>query len=142
MSRIYIIEDEPILRDLFQEYLLASDLDITIVGSSGNGQEALAECIELKPDIALVDIRLPEVNGLEILHILKMRVPETKVLIFTGSTNTNAVRIAVEGKADGFIEKAAGLEQLVDAVKTVTRGEHYYSPAVYRQILTFKTTGV
>ncbi|MEM9025900.1 MAG: response regulator transcription factor [Verrucomicrobiota bacterium] len=142
MTRIYIIEDEPVLRDLFEEYLTASDLEIDIVGRSGNGQEALSDCIELKPDIALVDIRLPEVNGLEILHILKMRVPETKVLIFTGSTNTSAVRIAVEGKADGFIEKAAGLEQLVDAVRALNKGEHYYSPAVYRQILTFKASGV
>ena len=142
MTRIYIIEDEPILRCLFEEYLTASDLEIDIIGRSGNGHEALSDCIELKPDIALVDIRLPEVNGLEILHILKMRVPEIKVLIFTGSTNASAVRIAVEGKADGFIEKAAGLEQLVDAVKALNKGEHHYSPAVYRQILTFKASGV
>ena len=139
MSRIYIIEDEPILLDLFEEYLKASKLDIEIVGRSGNGQQALSDCIELKPDIAIVDIRLPEVNGLEILHILKMRVPETKVLIFTGSTSTSAVKIAVDGKADGFIEKAAGLEQLVDAVNALNKGEHFYSPAVYRQILTFSS---
>ncbi len=142
MFTIYIIEDEDILRDLFIEFLKSCSEDVTIVGSCGDSQRALEDCIRLQPDLAIVDIRLPEVNGLEILHSLKMRLPETRVLIFTGTANTQAVRIAVEGRADGFIEKAAGLEQLGQAIRTIRDGGQFFTPEVYRQILTFRVGGV
>lgn len=138
MKRVYLIEDEVVLRDLCIAYFTNAMPELEIAGYSGNGQEALQECLELKPDLAIVDIRLPEVNGLEILHILKNKLPNTKVLIFTATVNPETIRIAVKGKADGFLEKACGLEQMKAAIETIFAGENYYSPAVKKQIRVFQ----
>lgn len=137
MQTAYIIEDEAVLRNLFSEYFASALPEVSIVGSSGNGQEALKHCMEQKPDMAIVDIRLPEVNGLEILHIFKRRLPKTKVIIFTGMMNAETVKIAVNGKADALIEKSEGMEEVKKAIEVVKTGNHYYSPKVYKFMLSY-----
>ncbi len=135
MKKVFIIEDEAVLRDLFLEYFETAELGFEVIGSNGDGGEALRECIRLRPDLAIVDIRLPEVNGLEILHLLKTKVPETKVLIFTGNVTDHSLKTAIHGNADGFIEKSAGLEQVQLAIKSMFSGKTYYSPVIYQRIL-------
>jgi DNA-binding NarL/FixJ family response regulator len=137
MQTAYIIEDENVLRNLFQEYFASAMPEVSVIGGSGNGQEALKHCMEQKPDVAIVDIRLPEVNGLEILHILKRRVPKTKVIIFTGMMNAETIKIALQGKADALIEKSEGMEEIKKAIEVVQTGNHYYSPKVYKLMLTY-----
>lgn len=135
--RVYIIEDEVVLRELCIEFFKTTMPEIDVVGFSGNGKEALRECLELKPDLAIVDIRLPEVNGLEILHILKNKVPGIKVLIFTATVNPETIRIAMHGKAEGFVEKSCGLDQLREGVETIIKGGQYFTPDVQRQMRAF-----
>ncbi len=135
--RVYIIEDEVVLRELCIEFFKTTMPEIDVVGFSGNGKEALRECLELKPDLAIVDIRLPEVNGLEILHILKNKVPGIKVLIFTATVNPETIRIALHGKAEGFVEKSCGLDQLREGVETIINGGQYFTPDVQRQMRAF-----
>ena len=129
LETVFIIEDEVLLRDLIGEYIKTIP-GLEIIGTRGDGQEAIRDCLELKPDLIILDIRLPEVSGLEILMLLKRRLPDTKVLIFTGSVNTHSIKIAVEGDADGFVEKAAGLEDMKKGIETISAGGRYYSESV------------
>ena len=129
LETVFIIEDEALLCDLICEYIKTIP-GLDIIGTSGDGQEAIRDCLELKPDLIILDIRLPEVSGLEILMLVKRRLPDTKVLIFTGSVNTHSIKIAVEGDADGFVEKAAGLEDMKRAIETISAGGRYYSESV------------
>jgi DNA-binding NarL/FixJ family response regulator len=123
MKTVYFVEDEGVLRNLFTEYCSLALSDLKIIGNSGNGQVALQECIEKKPDLAILDIRLPEVSGLEILHILKKRLPDTK------------------GKADAFLEKSDGIDQIKQAIESIATGNRYYSPKVYKHILNTSMSG-
>ena len=136
--KVYFIEDEVVLRDLCVEFFKATMPEIEVIGYSGNGKEALRECLELKPELAIIDIRLPEINGLEILHILKNKIPDIKVLIFTATVNPESIRIALHGKADGFVEKSCGLDQLKKAVETIIEGGTYFTPDVQRQMREFR----
>jgi two-component system, NarL family, response regulator DesR len=142
MKTIYFVEDEGVLRNLFTEYCSIALSDLKIVGNSGNGQVALQECIEKKPDLAILDIRLPEVSGLEILHILKKRLPDTKVVMFTGITSPDTIQLAIKGKADAFLEKSDGIDQIKQAIESIATGNRYYSPKVYKHILSSQNQGL
>lgn len=135
MKTVYFIEDESVLRNLFNEYFSIALPEINILGQSGNGQDALQECLNLKPDLVMIDIRMPEVSGLEILHILKKRLPDTKTIIFTGIASPETIQIAVQGKVDAFLEKADGMDQVKQAIESIKSGNRYYSPKVYKYIL-------
>ncbi len=86
--------------------------------------------MEAKPELVIVDIRLPEVNGLEILSILKRKLPECKVVIFTATVNPHTVRVALQGGVDGFIEKAEGLQGLKNGINAARENKRYFSPHI------------
>jgi DNA-binding NarL/FixJ family response regulator len=127
MKTIYMVEDEALLRDLFVEYVqLIPDLEF--IGACGDGRQAIKEVLELRPDLLILDIRLPEVNGLEILLLLRRKLKDTRILVFSGSIEVRNVKMALDCKADGFVEKAYGLEELKKAIETVLTGKAYFSP--------------
>ncbi len=135
MKTVYIIEDEEILRNLLTTFFATTFPDIEVLGMTGNGGEGVEQCLELAPDLVIVDIQLPEVNGLEILQLLKRKSPKTKVLIFTGNTSPQTVKIAVRGNADGFINKISGLEELTQAIHAVQQDEQFFSPEIYNEVI-------
>ena len=136
MKRVYLIEDETMVLDFCSEYI-RNFTDMEIVGSSGNGHEALRGVLETKPELVIVDIRLPEVNGLEILSILKRKLPDCKVLIFTATVNPHTVRTALQGGVDGFVEKAEGLQGLKNGIEAVQQDKRYFSPHIKRMMAPF-----
>ncbi|MFT5827053.1 MAG: DNA-binding NarL/FixJ family response regulator, partial [Yoonia sp.] len=99
MKTVYIIEDEEILRTLLSTFFATTFPELEVLGMSGNGGEGIEQCLELAPDLVIVDVQLPEVNGLEILHLLKRQFPTIKILIFSGKTSPQTVKIAVRGNA-------------------------------------------
>ncbi len=127
MKNIYIIEDDEIVRNLLSTYLSEIIPDHNIVGISEDGVEAKDDCVRLNPDLVILDLYLPVINGLEILHFLKRRMPDTKVIIFSGIAEKRIYDIAVEGKADGYVVKTSGFEEFYHAVKTVSEGDTYFS---------------
>jgi len=136
MKRVYLIEDETMVLDFCSEYI-RNFTDMEIVGTSGNGHEALRGVLETKPELVIVDIRLPEVNGLEILSILKRKLPDCKVLIFTGTVNPHTIRTALQGGVDGFVEKAEGLEGLKNGIAAIKEEKRYFSPHIKRMMAPF-----
>lgn len=129
IKRVYLIEDEVMVLDFCTEYI-RNFTDMEIVGTSGNGHDALRGVMEAKPDLVIVDIRLPEVNGLEILSILKRKQPNCKVLIFTATVNPHTIRVALQGGVDGFVEKAEGLQGLKNGIAAVKENQRYFSPHI------------
>ena len=138
-KKIYIIEDEEAVRfsliAIIDEFLDGYE----VVGFNGNGQLGIKECLELKPDLAIVDVRLADVNGIEILHIVKKRNPEIKVLIHSGFLDLNTAKLAYKGEADGILEKPGSVEEIKTAITTVLSGDDYYSQNVLEKLLTHET---
>lgn len=118
--------------EMLREFFVSAFPELEIVGSEGNGMLALKECLELQPDIVVADVQLPEVNGLEILHMLKTKLPEVKTLIFTGHTSNHTLEIAIHEHADAFVSKNAGLRELETAVQHIMEGKTYISPSALR----------
>ncbi|CAA6678313.1 MULTISPECIES: response regulator transcription factor [unclassified Lentimonas] len=141
MKTVYIIEDEEILRDLLTTFFASTFPDLEVVGMSGNGGEGIEQCLELAPDLVIVDIQLPEVNGLEILHLLKRKFPKIKILVFSGKTSPQTVKIAVRGNADGFINKISGIDELTKAIRAVQKDEEFFSPEILDQVMRIREEG-
>ena len=141
MKSVYIIEDEEIMRNLLATFFANTFPELEIVGMTGDGGEGVEQCKELAPDLVIVDIQLPEVNGLEILHLLKRKFPEVKILVFTGKTSPQTIKIAVRGNADGFVNKISGLEELEKAIRTVEKGEQFFSPEIYDEVVRMRQNG-
>lgn len=127
--RVFIIEDETLLRELYSEYVLVLG-NYKIIGSCEDGSVALKHCLEAQPDVVILDLCLPEVSGLEILVLLKRKLPGIKVVISTGKVSGETIRRAIFAQADGFIEKTGGLKKIKNAFSAVERGERYFSPQV------------
>lgn len=131
MKTAYILEDEHLLRDLVTNF--ASGMaGLEIVGSSGDGALAMREILEKKPHVVFADIRVPEVSGLEVLYVIRRRLPETKVIVFTASISADNVKIAYDGGVDAFIEKGGGLEEFGHAIEAVRSGKRYFSEHIRR----------
>ena len=126
-KRIYIIEDEEVVRLSMIEIIDNFIDDFEVIGYSGNGQEGLKECLELKPDLAIVDVMLPDINGLEVLSVIKKKSPEIKVIIHSGYLILNIAKLSYDEKADGIIEKPASVNEIKTAINTVLAGDVYYS---------------
>ncbi len=135
MKTVYIIGDKKILRNLLSTFFATTFPELELLGITGDGSEGVEKCLELAPDLVIVDFQLPEVNGLEILHLLKRKFPDIKILIFTGKTSHQTIKTTVHGQADGFINKISGLEELEKAIRAVEKGEQFFSPEIYDEVV-------
>lgn len=135
------MEDDLLLLELVRSYI-AEFQNMEIVGTAADGAEAMRQIMELKPDIVFADIRVPEVSGLEVLYLLKRKLPEVKVIIFTGSSTSDAIRIAFDGGADAFVEKSSGLEEFCRALEAVVAGKRYFSANIQKSLREMKGPNV
>lgn len=103
--------------------LLAGHPEFEVVGQAGDGQEALALCERLHPDIAILDIRMPILNGLGAARLLQQRIPELKVLMFTLDDSPDHLEAAIAAGAVGYLLKDASRSEVIDALRRVGAGE-------------------
>ena len=129
MHRLVIVEDQTAIREMLVE-VLALDKNYKLVGQCGEGQEALQMCLELKPDLLVLDAKLPGLNGAELLRRLTKRVPNLRVLVFSGHENPVVVREMLEAGAHGFVEKTAGFLEFKKGLATIAAGGTYFGPAI------------
>ena len=129
MKRLVIVEDQTAIREMLAE-ILRLDPNYKLVGEAGEGHAAIELCLETKPDIIVLDAKLPGLNGVEILRRLSKRLPNTRVLVFSGHENPVLVREMIEEGAHGFVEKTAGLFEFKKGLETVANGGTYFGPAV------------
>lgn len=129
IKSLYLVEDEPLLRELFGEFAQMLE-GFNYIGSSGDGDEALVVCLKERPCIIVLDLRLPGINGMEMLRILRKDAPESRVILFTGAYTAHTIEMALEYGAAGIVEKSAGLLELKRAIETVASGGYFYSEQI------------
>jgi DNA-binding NarL/FixJ family response regulator len=129
MKRLVIIEDQTAIREMLAE-ILRLDPAYQLVGESGDGQSAQVLCLEVKPDVLVLDAKLPGLNGVDLLRRIGKKLPQMRVLVFSGHENPMLVREMLEAGAHGFVEKTAGLLEFKKGLETVANGGTYFGPAV------------
>ena len=132
--RILIADDHPIVRRGIS-MCLNHQPHLQVVGEAADGREALARIRELRPDVALMDIDMPQMNGMAVTDLLRREMPELKVIILSMCSNADYVMRIIECGARGFVLKEASPAELVQAIETVHAGQSYFSPEVARVAL-------
>ncbi len=121
--RVIIVDDQPIIRSGLAAFLMAYD-HLNLVGEANDGEEALELCAMLRPDVVLMDIKMPVMDGITATRQIRQRWPETKVLILTSFTEPETLRQAQEAGAGGYILKDVGADELVEAIQNLSSGGH------------------
>ncbi len=129
LKRLVLIEDQTAVREMLAE-ILRLDPNFQLVGEAGEGQAGFQLCLDTRPDIVVLDAKLPGLNGVDILRRLGKRMPNLRVLVFSGHENPILVREMIEAGAHGFVEKTAGLFEFKKGLETVAGGGTYFGPAV------------
>ena len=127
--RILITDDHQLFREGIAN-LLAASPQIEIVGQAENGQEAIEKARKLKPDIVIMDLSLPIINGVDATRILCKEQPETKVMVLSMHAEKNYIKEALEAGAFGYLFKDCTYDQLIDAINTVYLGKKYLSDKI------------
>ncbi|WP_199424870.1 response regulator [Actinotalea solisilvae] len=133
-TRILLVDDQALLRMGFRLVLEAED-DLEVVGEAGDGRAAVDQVAALRPDVVLMDVRMPNVNGIEATERIAAAHPETRVLILTTFDLDEYAFAALRAGASGFLLKDARPAELVAAVRTVASGDAVVSPRVTRRML-------
>ena len=128
-KRIVIVEDQTAIREMLAE-ILRIDPAYKIVGECGDGQQACQLCLDLKPDLLVLDARLPGLSGVDILRRIGKQLKNTRVLIFSAYESPALVREMLEAGAHGFVEKTAGLGEFKKGLETIAHGGTYFGPGV------------
>ena len=134
VSRILLVDDHEIVRRGLRA-LLESDQELTICAEAGDGREAVELAIRHKPDIALIDISLPILNGIEVTRQIRRGSPATEVLIFTMHDSEALIADALHAGARGFLLKTEQGEYILEAVKTLARHRPFFSSTVSQTLL-------
>ena len=132
--RVLIVDDHAIVRDGICA-LLATKPDIEVVGEAGNGREAVSKAQSLLPDVILMDLMMPEMDGIEAIRRIVARQPGARILVLTSFAADDKVFPAIKAGAMGYLLKDSESEDLVRAIHQVYRGESSLHPKIARKLL-------
>ncbi|MBL8058219.1 MAG: response regulator transcription factor [Anaerolineales bacterium] len=132
--RLLIVDDHLVVR-LGLRTLLESEPDITVVGEAGNGAEALAAAQQLQPDVVVMDISMPEMDGLEATRRIRAACPNTHILILTVHAQERYLFPVLKAGASGYVLKSTVDTELVDAIRAVAQGGAFLYPSAMRMVL-------
>lgn len=121
MIKIILADDQVILRDSLK-FIIEQDSDIRVLDTVNNGKEAFEACIKLNPDIVLMDIMMPDCNGIDGTYLIKNKLPDIKILILTTFDDDLNVSLALKNGADGYILKDINPAELITSIKNVYNG--------------------
>ena len=132
-TTVLIIDDHAILR-MGLASLLNAKSGIEVVGDAANGKAGIQKALKLHPDVVIMDLMMPGMDGAETTRQLLVKMPESKVLILTTFGTSDGITHALEAGAKGAIMKNCDFSELVTAIRTVAKGEEYLSPEIKRII--------
>lgn len=131
--RVVLADDHAMVREGLAQILEDSE-GIVVVGQAGNGREAVTMAREKNPDVVVLDYTMPETDGAAATREIRLHCPNAKVLVLTVHENVHYALKALEAGAHGFILKAAAVEELVEGIRTVSRGRVYVSAPISEKI--------
>ncbi|MBI2829105.1 MAG: response regulator transcription factor [Acidobacteria bacterium] len=132
--RILLADDHTVVRQGLRK-VLEERLDWEVVAEAGNGRDAVRQADELKPDVAIVDVAMPLMNGIEATRQIVKRSPSTRVLVLTMYSDEAYVNQMIKAGATGYLLKDSADVDLIQAVSAVSQGNSFFSPAVARFVL-------
>jgi DNA-binding NarL/FixJ family response regulator len=132
--RVLLVDDEAMVREGIR-LIVESEEDIDVVGEAADGAEAVDAALRLRPDVVLVDIRMPVLDGLEASRRLFAADPSFRVIVLTTFDNDEYVYDALRSGASGFMLKSAPRDQLIAAVRAAARGEELLAPNITRRLI-------
>src|SRR5690554_1368397 len=134
MINVYIVDDHPFVREGLKTYL-STDPMIKIAGEAGDGEDALAELEKLDPDVAIIDLHLPKMSGVEIVKAIKARQLHTQAIILSSFCEDEEIIAAIDAGALSYLLKDSSPEKLLEAVKAAQRGEPILHPRIMKKLM-------
>jgi NarL family two-component system response regulator LiaR len=132
--RVLLTDDHAIVRKGVRA-LLATERDIQVVGEACDGEEAVAQAESLRPDVILMDLVMPKLDGIEAIRQIMSKLPSARILVLTSFAADEKVFPAIKAGALGYLLKDSGPEELVGAIRQVHRGEPSLEPSIARKVL-------
>lgn len=132
--RILIVDDHEMVRRGLISFLGTFD-DLEVIGEASNGTEALENLESLKPDVIVMDLIMPEMDGFEAIRIIHERYPDIAVIALSSAGDSHAVTAAMQAGATSYLLKNIRTEQLADAIRAARRGEHTFSPEATQALI-------
>ena len=129
MIKVFVADDHKLFRDGLISLLKKSN-EIEIIGEASSGQETLEKLLSLKPDVALIDITMPELNGIEVIKRIKKHYNRLKILVISMHADPFFVINSFKAGADGYMLKEDSFESLIDAIKLVNNGDKFLSKSL------------
>lgn len=140
MLRIVVVDDHPVVRAGLRALIGTLD-GLEVVGEAGDGNSAVREVQLLRPDVVLMDVRMPGGDGIEATRRIRASVPDTAVLVLTMHDDDAAVFTAIQAEARGYLLKGASQDEIVGAARGVVAGQVVFGPGVAARVLAYFSTG-
>lgn len=131
---VLIVDDHEMVR-LGLSQMLSTYPELAVVGTASNAQEALDKSFELRPDVLLLDLRLPDKEGYEVCREVRAKLPHTRVLVLTSYTDDERVFESIAAGANGYVLKEIGSDELVETIVKVSEGKSILSPSITDRVL-------
>jgi DNA-binding NarL/FixJ family response regulator len=128
---VLLVDDHEVVRAGIRA-LLSAEQDIQVIGEASTGHEGVSLARKMAPDVVVMDISMPELNGLEATRQIKQALPDTKVLVLSSYDDLDCVEAMIEAGIKGFLSKRSASDQLVEAVRSVRCGREFFSPEILK----------
>ena len=131
---VLVADDHSILREGLRA-LLSDSPDLEVIGEAEDGQQAIEKVRQLHPDLVLLDLSMPNINGTEAIRVIKRRYPETKIIALTVHKSEEYVRATLDAGADGYVLKDDTSSDLLTSIRNVRKGKLHLSPGICDQVI-------
>jgi NarL family two-component system response regulator LiaR len=132
--RLLIVDDHKVVREGIKAFILPQT-ELELAGEAGDGSQAVELAIQLNPDVILMDLIMPDMDGIQATREIKQRLPSASILILTSFAEDEKIIAAIRAGALGYLLKDSSPQELLEAVQTLHRGESYFPPAIARKLI-------
>ena len=133
-TRILVVDDQNLIRETIQVYL-ERETDLQVIGYAENGKTALEQVEKLAPDIVVLDLEMPDMDGLTAIKIIKDRFSSTKILVLSSHDDRNNINQAIEAGAKGYLTKGTPAKELANAVRSINQGYFQLGPGLMEKLV-------